>query len=176
MKQRILAAILGVLFCAAVHAGTVSPQDYIKQSYLGLQDQQAINDRLWHMSEADHWNIDLKKGEIEFSFADGHRVRAPFQIIGGYNAASGQFLWGWDFPGVPESLTRDARLARAWGQESNLERWTTRKISCTENEAWEFTAVAARLSGATGTYRVPSPAQGPILFITFGTITIDRPR
>ncbi len=176
MKNRITAAILGLLFGTAVHGETASPQDYIKQSYLGLQDQQAVNDRLWHMSEANQWNLDLKAGEIEFSFPDGHRVRAPFQIVGGYNAKMGQFLWGWDFPGIPESLTRDAKLVKAWGQERNLERWTTRKISCTEDEAWEFTAVAARLSGATGAYRVPTQAQGPILFVTFGNIRIDGKR
>ena len=174
MKRRIIAAVLGLLLGGGAHADTVNPQDFIKQSYLGLQDQQAMNDRLWHMSEADHWNIDLKAAEIVFSYADGHRVHAPFQIIGGYNAAMGQFLWGWDFPGVPESLTRDAKLAKAWGQERHLERWTTRKISCTENEAWEFTAVAARLGGATGAYRVPTQAQGPILFVTFGAITIEN--
>jgi hypothetical protein len=176
MKRRIIAAALGLLVGTTVHAGTTSPQDYIKQSYLGLQDQQAANDSLWHMSDADHWNIDLKAGEIEFSFPDGHRVRAPIQIIGGYNAALGQFLWGWDFPGLPQSLTRDARLVKAWGQERNLERWTTRKISCTENEAWEFTAVAARLGGATGAYRVPTQAQGPVLFVTFGPIRIEGKR
>lgn len=173
MKNRLFAAIFGLMFGAAIHAATDSPWDYIKQSYQGLQDQQVVNDRLWHMSEADHWNIDLKAGEIDFTFPDGHHVRAPFQIVGGYNAAMGQFLWGWDFPGIPESLTRDARLAKEWGQERRLERWTTQKIPCTENEAWEFTAVAARLSGATGAYRVPTQAQGPILFVTFGTIRIE---
>ena len=173
MKSRTIAAVLGLLFGAASHAETASPKDYIKQSYLGLQDQQSLNDRLWHMSEADHWNVDLKTGEIDFSFPDGHHVHAPFQIVGGYNAAMSQFLWGWDFPGVPQSLTRDARLAKEWGQERTLDRFTTRKVSCTENEAWEFTAVAARLSGATGAYRVPTEAQGPILFVTFGPIRIE---
>ena len=173
MKNGIAAAWLGLLLAAAVHAETATPQDYIHQSYQGLQDQQAANDRLWHMSDADHWNIDPKAGEIEFHFPDGHRVRAPFQLIGGYNAEQGQFLWGWDFPGVPESLTHDARLAKAWGEERHLERWTTRKIPCTENEAWEFTGVAARLAGATGAYRVPTQAHGPVLFVTFGAIKFE---
>lgn len=173
MKNRFFALLLSAVF-AAPAAAEENAKDFIKQSFLGLQDQQALNDRLWNMSGAGSWNIDVGRGEIEFRYDDGRRVRAPIQIVGGYNPAAGKFLWGWDYPGIPEELKRDARLVKSWAENARVERWTTRMVECTEQEAWEFTAVAARLAKATGAYRVPT--SGPILFVTFGTITVEQGR
>jgi hypothetical protein len=173
IRKHLLAWLLPLMSVTPSFAqGT--PQDFIRQSFVGLQDQQAMNDRLWKMSSAGSWNLDVRKGEIEFKFEDGRTVRAPMQIVGGYNAAAGKFLWGWDYPGIADELKKDARLVKSWAESAGLDKWTTRIVDCSEQEAWEFTAVAARLSKATGAYRVPTP--GPILFVTFGTIRIEQDR
>lgn len=115
--------------------------------------------------------VDLDAGVITFT-SDTKVVSAPVQVIGTYNTLDGTFLWGWDHPSVPEPLGADARLAREFGQRHNFPLFTTRKVECTEEEAWVFTAVALHLAGAQGSHRGPT---GPTLvFMTFGDMTIER--
>jgi hypothetical protein len=97
-------------------------------------------------------------------------ITAPVQVIGTYNRLDRTFLWGWDHPSVPESRGADARLARRFGELQNLPLFTTRKVDCTEEQAWSFTAVALYLSGAQGAYR--GPAGTTMVFMTFGDMTI----
>jgi hypothetical protein len=115
------------------------------------------------------WSVDLDAGTIVFSSAT-KRVTAPVQVIGTYSLADGTFLWGWDHPSVPEARGADARLARDFGQRNDLPLFTTRKVTCTEEQAWRFTAVALYLSGAQGAYR--GPAGKALVFMTFGEMTI----
>jgi hypothetical protein len=115
------------------------------------------------------WDVDLEAGVITFNGAT-KAVSAPVQVIGTYNTLDGTFLWGWDHPSVPEPLGAEARLAREFGRLHNLRLFTTRKVDCTEEQAWVFTAVALYLSGAQGAYRAPFGTT--MVFMTFGEMTI----
>ena len=46
-------------------------------------------------------------------------------------------------------------------------------VECTEEQAWEFTAVAARLGDANGAYR--GPAGTTLVFMTFGQVSLSKP-
>jgi hypothetical protein len=115
------------------------------------------------------WSADLEAGTIRFTSAT-RMVSAPVQVIGTYNTLDGTFLWGWDHPSVSPALGAHARLARQFGQNHDLPLFTTRKIECTEEQAWSFTAVAMYLSNAQGAYR--GPAGTTMVFMTFGDMTI----
>ena len=115
------------------------------------------------------WDVDLVAGVITFTSAT-KVVSAPVQVIGTYNTLDRTFLWGWDHPSVPEPLGADARLAREFGRRQDLPLFTTRKVECSEDQAWAFTAVALYLSGAQGAYRAPYGTT--MVFMTFGEWTI----
>lgn len=120
-------------------------------------------------NDHDQWSVDLNEGWIKFT-TPTRVISAPVQVIGTYNTLDGTFLWGWDHPSVPKALGAHARLARQFGQKNNLPQFTTRKVKCTENEAWTFTAVALYLANANGSYRGPSGTT--MVFMTFGRIEI----
>ena len=65
-----------------------------------------------------------------------------------------------------------ARSCRAFGEGHALAEFTTRKIACSEEEAWRFTAVALHLSEGVGAYR--GPAGTTLVFMTFGTVTLSK--
>lgn len=122
-------------------------------------------------SEHFDWNADLDAGTITFTSAT-KIVRAPVQVIGTYNTLDHTFLWGWDHPSVSDPLAADARIAYQFGKIHEFPLFTERKVECTEEQAWGFTAVALYLAGAQGAYR--GPAGTTLVFMTFGEITIER--
>ena len=125
---------------------------------------------MWGLDDAS-WTADLEAGTIEFLNRKGMRITAPMQVVGTYNTEDGTWLWGWDHPSIPPSAAANARLAREFGEQYGLNEYTTRKIECGEDLAWEFAAVACHLAGAQGVYRGPDgPAR---VFMTFGTVTIQ---
>ena len=115
------------------------------------------------------WAVDLEAGTIAFTSAS-RVISAPVQVIGTFNTLDQTFLWGWDHPSVSEPLAAAARLAREFGERQDLPLFTTRKVECTEDEAWGFTAVALYLSGGQGAYRGPTGTT--MVFMTFGDVTI----
>ena len=146
---------------------------YIQQAIERLRTQTEAHWATWHLGEEENWAADQDSGRIEFAFVDGTVAEAEMQIIGTYNTLDGTFLWAWDHPSVQVPLRMHAKLAREFGEKHGLATYTERIIECTEDEAWELTAVAARLGNANGAYR--GPAGTALVYITFGEIKLHKP-
>lgn len=123
----------------------------------------------WGLDRIERWDADLEDGVLSFS-GPGLLVVAPLQVVGTYSTDDGSWLWGWDHPSVPEFLARDAERVRAFGEHHGLSRYANRKIQCTEEDAWQFTALACHLAEASGAYRGNSDST--LVFMTFGQPTI----
>ncbi len=145
---------------------------FIQASMQGLQQQTASHISIWHLGQQKTWDADQETGILTFAFADGSVASANFQIVGTHDMLSGTFLWGWDHPSVLAPLREHAKLTRAWGVENGVAKFTTREVSCSEDEAWEFTAVTTRLAGANGAYR--GLAGTTAVFMTFGEVKLER--
>jgi hypothetical protein len=114
----------------------------------------------------------MNVGTLLFSFANGHVLMPPVQVVGTYNTKNGTFLWGWDHPSVPQPLRRAAQRVHDYGVEYGLERFTSRSIECTQDQAWEFAAAAAKLDSAAGAYR--GDASGTWVYMTFGVPVVVK--
>jgi hypothetical protein len=155
------------------HGAARSAQLFIRQSLNGLRAQTAAHAATWHLGEEANWAGDQDASRIRFTFADGTIAEAELQIVGTYNTLDGTFLWGWDHPSVAEPLRKHARLAKDFGEEHRLPNYTDRMVKCSEEDAWEFTAVAATLGKADGAYR--GPAGSAFVYMTFGEIKLSKP-
>jgi hypothetical protein len=175
MKPPLLAGALLMLALAGCshRSADVDPTVFIKQSLEGLRTQTSAHAATWHLGEEANWAADQDTGRIQFTFADGTTAEAELQIVGTYNTLDGTFLWGWDHPSVAEPLRKHASLAMEFGEKHGLSKFTERKVKCSEDEAWEFTAVAARLGKANGAYR--GPAGTALVYMTFGQIKLSKP-
>lgn len=162
-------------FVEAILAALEVPPEvaaFIHQSMEGLRLQTAAHSSTWHLGQEQQWHVDQDTATIEFRFADGTVATAPVQIVGTFDPMDSTFLWGWDHPSIDSSLRVHAELVRDYGQRHNVARFTTRKLVCTEQQAWEFAAVAVRLGHANGGYRANSG--GPWVYMTFGEITLKK--
>ena len=139
-------------------------RDLVMQSIEELRLKTAAHDRLWHISEAD-WSVDQDAGEIVFTAPRGMIATCAVQIIGTFDTNDSSWLWAWDHPSVQPSLAKHASRLREYGETNRVDELTTRKLFTTEEQCWEFTALACKLNEAQGGYRGPT---GTVLvFMTF---------
>lgn len=145
----------------------ISPvgEAFLQQALDSLRTQTASNSEAWGLGTETQWNLDMNAGTLRFTFADGRVLTAPVQVVGTYNTANGTFLWGWDHPSVPEPLRRSAQRLHDYGRANGLEAFTTRSITCSEPDAWSYTAAAAQLEQAAGAYR--GDAGGTWVYMVF---------
>lgn len=143
----------------------------VEQSMEELRLKTEAHDGTWRLGEAS-WNVNQDAGTIVFTRLDGITATCPVQIIGTYDTQENTWLWGWNHPSVVPALQEHARKVRTYGEEHGVERLTTQELRCTENEAWEFTALACKLCEAQGAYR--GPAGRTLVFMTFGEVKLSQ--
>lgn len=149
------------------------PPDYstlLARSIEELRFKTDVNDGTWRLGECS-WDVDQERGTILFTNPRGLVVSAPVQIIGTYNTLDSTWLWGWDHPSVVPALQEHARMLRDYGVAQGVDRLTTRKLTCSEMDAWELTALACCLCNAQGVYR--GPMGTTMVFMTFGKVSIS---
>jgi hypothetical protein len=142
----------------------------IAQSMEELRLKTQAHNATWHLGEAD-WSVDQDQGQIVFEHK-GITATAPVQIVGTFDGDDSTWLWGWDHASVVPALQEHARRVREYGEDHGITRLTTKKLVCSENEAWEFAALACKLCDAQGAYR--GPAGSAFVFMTFGKVTLTR--
>ena len=142
----------------------------LEQSMEELRIKVEAYDSMWQIGEAD-WNVDQDLGTIVFTSPDGRVATAPVQIVGTYNTLDGTWLWGWENPSVLPPLQEAARRVRKYGEKHGIRQLTTRKLKCTEDDAWAFTAFACKLCEGQGAYR--GPADTTMVFMAFGDVTVS---
>ena len=136
-----------------------------------LQAKTTAHDASWRLGQAD-WNVDQDNGEIVFTTPDGVTATAPVQIIGTYNSLDSTWLWAWDNSSIDVALQFHAGKVREYGFKHGIDELTTRKLQCTEDDAWMLTALACKLCDAQGAYR--GPADSTFIFMTFGDVTLTK--
>ncbi len=146
-------------------------RSFVERSMEELRAKTSAHDALWHLSEAD-WDVDQERGVIRFTRSDGLVAECPVQIVGTYDTTDGTWLWGWDHPSVEPPLQQHAAVVKSYGKEHGIEKLVTRKVNCTEDEAWEFAAVACKLAEAQGAYRGPSGST--LVFMTYGEVKLSQ--
>ena len=119
------------------------------------------------------WDFNLDEGTLTFTLEDGRLATVPMQIIGTRSRDDDTFLWGWDHPSVPEPLAQHAKRLLAWAEANNLTDVTTQLEVLPEEKIWEYTVLAAYLSGAQGVFR-PSGDDVPYIYLTYGKPTFSE--
>jgi hypothetical protein len=159
--------------CLIVQLACAEDSAYEKLTSISMKKllfQTEIHDKTWGISRAAKSNLDQDTGTITWTFADGQIVEAPVQVIGTYNRTDNSFLWSWANPSVVSALHINALLARSYGEKHGVKDLASPLAHVSEEQAWEFAAIANHLSKSSGAYR--AGAGGPIVYVTFGKINL----
>ena len=144
----------------------------IGRSLEGAKLQAEAHQSTWGFGMLDRWDVDLTEGLIRFSSNDGFLAVAPVQVVGTFNTLDRTFLWAWDHPSIPSERAVASHLARDFGEEYALTDYTTRKVGCDKDAAWEYAAVTNHLANMQGVYCGPSGTT--LAFFVFGQVTLSK--
>lgn len=125
----------------------------------------------WGLGTADRWGLDQTTGLITWTFQD-KTATASAQILGSHNPSTGTWLWAWANSSILPAMSRDSLVVRDWGASGGHHAFTEPKLDVDPEQAGSLTAVAVRITRATGFYRATGGASVPI--ITFGPVTLTN--
>jgi hypothetical protein len=144
----------------------------IGRSIEGAKLQSGVHQASWGFAQSCGWSVNLDEGTIRFTGNDGYQAVAPVQVVGTFNTLDDTFLWAWDHPSIPEERATASLLAREFGEKHALLNYTSSKVECDVETAWEFAAVTNYLAEMQGVYRAPSGTT--FAFLVFGTVTLSQ--
>jgi hypothetical protein len=120
-----------------------------------LQEQQDALQSRFSLGRYDRYNWDQDTGQLVFSRAGQSEVVAEIQFVGSVSTVSNTWLWSWANGSYLESVRRDIRRVRAYGEAHRHLKLVAASWPAEEVDGWEMTAVAAYLLRARGAYRSP---------------------
>ena len=77
---------------------------------------------------------------------------AEYQIVGSLSASSGTWLWSWDNPYLLDNTIEEIWDVKEFGDQNNIDALSNPKWEATLEDAWDMTAIAARILKARGAY------------------------
>ena len=178
VTMRIVLVFLSLIFTSGCDRKEAAvPQGYdieaqFEKAYNHLATLTQAHQDGWGLGTSDRWDVDMDAGTITWTFADGTIVTAPMQVVGTYNALDNTFLWGWDHPSVSEPLSRDAKAVLDFARKHDIDFLQNAKIECSEQDVWDYVALATLLCDRQGAYR--GPADSTYLFMTFDKVSIQK--
>ena len=111
-------------------------------------------------------NIDLQMGLIFFKVAQNSQAY-EMDVIGSYDPQTKTLQWAWENPDLDPDLKITATQLKAYGAQHQIAALNTPNLNCTEQQAWQYTAMAAHLAGADGAYS--AMLKGKRVFVVFKT-------
>ena len=119
--------------------------------------------------------VDQRARRCDFAWRDGKKARAEAQIIGFLLPEAGSsdpnvslWRWGWDDPSFDKAMIKHAQDLKKYGERRKIEELLLPTMRVHRTRCWMFAALAAALSGASGT--VGCPVDNKLVLLTIGPL------
>lgn len=147
-------------------------QEFLEKSRQYLEAMQSGCEQKYHLSQFDRMDYEQETGTMIFSSTGRlNRVLVEYQIVGSLSERSNTWLWSWDNPYLLENTYRDIWKVKDFGEKNEIEKLCTPKWEASVREAWDMTAVAAKLLKARGSYSFMSDDIRVFIIFKFMKIT-----
>ena len=144
----------------------------IAESEAYLSQNLMIHQQTWQFGSETGFKFDPPTGLLTFTFDGGREVRCPAQAVGSLDTRAGTWAWAWANPSIPEDLRRAVEAVKARGERHGFARLARPSWPATTEQAWQMTAVAAKLCEHPGAYALST---GPLqMFLMFREVHLDR--
>ena len=131
--------------------------ELIQQSLVYIENKQKELVESYDLDNYSRIEYDQESGTMTFS-EEGvkQKVVARFQVVGTYSDESKTWLWAWDNPYLLDNTTEESVKIKEFGEKNKIQKLTDPKWEASKQDAWEMTALAARMLHAKGVQIIPS--------------------
>ena len=132
-----------------------------------VEDLKVLQDKFqneYHVGWYDNWFYNQSTGLLTFSTGD-QQLNFKYFSIGSFSEKSKTWQCSWDNDTTLESVKKQVNIVRQFGQRSNFQKLTNGYFDSDEFEAWEFVAIAAKLTNGIGVYRPVNDVQLKMFFV-----------
>jgi len=120
-----------------------------------VEDLKVVQDKFqkdYNLNWFKNWFYNQSTGLLTFSTGD-QELNFRYYDVGSFSENTQTWKWSWNNEYTPENVKGKAKQIREFGQQSNFPKLINGHFESNEVEAWEFTAIAAKLCNAIGVYR-----------------------
>jgi hypothetical protein len=100
----------------------------------------------------DNWFYRQETGLLTFSTGDAE-INFRYFEAGTFSLKSNTWMWAWDNEYTIDKIKEPCKRIKEFGHRSGYTKLTQACFPSDETEAWEFTAIAAKLGDGIGVYR-----------------------
>jgi hypothetical protein len=149
-------------------------QDFLRQANWFMRGQMEENRKAFGLDSSHRFDWDQWRGELVFSSGGTPKVVARIQIVGSLSAKSNAWVWAWANPSFLPSIRQAVLRTKEFGTERGIVRLIQPKWAAKESDAWEMTAVTAKLAEAKGAYKCPGQDGSTFMVLTDIRAVSDR--
>lgn len=123
-----------------------------------VEDLKIIQDKFsedFHFEQYDEWFYNQSTGLLTLS-TENEEINFKYVSVGTFSLKSNTWKWAWDNEHTLDSVKENIHLVKEYGQKFDFPKLTQGCFDSDEIEAWEFTAIAAKIVGGIGAYRPKS--------------------
>ena len=151
-------------------------EDVVRQANWFMRQLKDENQKAFQLDRFQRFDWSPWRGELIFSNGGVPKVLARIQVVGTHSSKSTAWKWAWADPSYAASLQQASLRAKDYGTERGVLRLIQPKWAAKEADAWEMTAVTAKLVEAKGAYRCPMQDGHVYLIFTEIRAVSDRRR
>lgn len=129
--------------------------DYSRFAAKCVEELKILQDKFQHdynLTWYENWFYDQITGLLTFSTQE-LKLNFKYIHVGSYSEKSKTWKWSWDNDHTLDKVKEATNRIKDFGQRSNFPKLTEGYFPSDEIEAWEFTAIAAKLLNGIGVYR-----------------------
>jgi hypothetical protein len=139
---------------------------FLEQANEELKVKQAALSEQYGLGHLERFFVDYVGCELTFFDEDALRARATILPVATHVEAKGSLKWFWANEQLPEAVRAEAARVKGLYDLTGFEMFAKPMIECDAAMAWEITAMACKMLGALGAYRVPNGAIKGYVLIT----------
>jgi len=149
-------------------------QDVLRQANWFMRGQMEENRKAFQLDSYHRFDWDQWRGELVFSSGGTPKVVARIQIVGSLSAKSNAWVWAWANSSFLAPIRQAVLRTKEFGTERGIVRLIQPKWAAKESDAWEMTAMTAKLAEAKGAYKCPGQDGSTFMVFTDIRAVSDR--
>ena len=139
----------------------------------GLQQLQNIFLAKYDLNWYENWFYNQATGLLTFNTGPT-QLNFRYFSVGSFSTKSNTWKWAWDNETTFTNVKQPSEIVRAFGLQSNYPKLTTGYFASDEIEAWEFAAIAAKLTNGIGVYRPVSDNHLQLFLVVTAVVDNDE--